>query len=213
MHAIYNYKSNNMSSDLHTILRAVQHLMLCAVAIALFSSLLFVDVIWLHNFVKEISLTEFAQEGLLAATALVFFQLARRYPSWRYGFMLLGGFLTTMLIRELDGLFDLIKHGCWVYVALAVTLVCLAAAATHLRSTLAGLACFIRARSYGMMLCGLLCILLFSRLMGMHVIWESVLLDGYDRTAKNLGEEGVELFGYTLCFLASLQFMRGLPRA
>ncbi|MDV5139911.1 hypothetical protein [Chimaeribacter arupi] len=202
-----------MSSDFYTILRALRHFVLCAVVIALFSSLLFVDVIWLHNFVKEISMTEIAQEGLLAGTVLVFFLLARRYPAWRYGFVLLGGFLTTMLIRELDAVFDLIKHGCWVYVAVAVTLACLIAAATHLRSTLAGLACFVRARSYGMMLCGLLCILLFSRLIGMHVIWSHVLLDGYDRTAKNVVEEGVELFGYTLCFLASLQFMRGLPRA
>ena len=201
-----------MSSDLHTIARALRHFLICAGVIAFFSSLLFVDVIWLHNFVKEISLTEIAQEGLLAATALVYFLLARRYPAWRYGFVLLGGFLTTMLIRELDALFDLVKHGSWVYVALLVTLACLAGAATHLRSTVAGLACFVRARSYGMMICGLLCILLFSRLIGMHAIWEHVLLDGYDRTAKNVVEEGVELFGYTLCFLASVQFMRGLPR-
>ncbi|QCR36459.1 hypothetical protein [Nissabacter sp. SGAir0207] len=201
-----------MSSDLYTILRALKQFVLCAVAVALVSTLLFIDIIWLHNAVKEVSLTEIAQETLLGLSALIFFRLAQRHPQWRYGFVLLGGFLLTMLIRELDGVFDLIVHGCWVYFALLVTVLCLLGAARNMASTLSGLACFVRSRSYGIMLCALLCILLFSRLMGMHQIWENVLLDGYVRTAKNVVEEGTELFGYTLCFIASLQFMRALAR-
>lgn len=75
-------------------------------------------------------------------------------------------------------------------------------------ATLRGLADFVTHPGYGMMCAGLLCILVFSRLFGMSVLWQTLMLDGYNRVVKNMVEEGCELLGYGLCLLATLSYMK-----
>lgn len=60
--------------------------------------------------------------------------------------------------------------------------------------------------SDGMLSAGLLTVLLFARLMGMGTLWHTLLADEFIRTVKNAVEEGTELFGYTLCLLATLSY-------
>ncbi|CDL60957.1 FIG00731417: hypothetical protein [Klebsiella pneumoniae IS39] len=55
-----------------------------------------------------------------------------------------------------------------------------------------------------MMISGLLAILVFSRLFGMHGLWYAVLEENYARVVKNTVEEGSESFGYMLCLTATL---------
>ena len=88
-----------------------------------------------------------------------------------------------MLIRELDALFDLISHGSWVWFALATTIAALIAPLRHARQTLSQLAQYTRT-PYGMMISGLLAILVFSRLFGMHGLWYAVLDENYARVVK-----------------------------
>ena len=126
--------------------------------------------------------------------------------------MLVGGFFLCMLIREMDFAFDALWHGAWVWFALAVALVCLWYAARHIAATLRGLADFVTHPGYGMMCAGLLCILVFSRLFGMSVLWQTLMLDGYNRVVKNMVEEGCELLGYGLCLLATLSYMKTVLR-
>lgn len=54
-------------------------------------------------------------ESVLAVIVLVHLLLARKYAHLRYSNILIGGFFLAMLIRELDGLFDLLSHGSWVW--------------------------------------------------------------------------------------------------
>ncbi|VTN72574.1 putative transport protein [Klebsiella variicola] len=84
-----------------------------------------------------------------------------------------------MLIRELDGLFDLLSHGSWVWFALLTTVGSLLAPLRHLPQTLSQLAEYTRTPYYGMMISGLLAILVFSRLFGMHGLWYAVLDENY----------------------------------
>jgi hypothetical protein len=70
---------------------------------------------------SEVSLTEVVQESILAVIVLVHLLLARKYAHLRYSNILIGGFFLAMLIRELDGLFDLLAHGSWVWFALLAT--------------------------------------------------------------------------------------------
>ncbi len=72
------------------------------------------------NDIPEVSLTEVV-ESVLAAIVLVHLLLARKYAHLRYSNILIGGFFLAMLIRELDGLFDLLSHGSWVWFALLAT--------------------------------------------------------------------------------------------
>ncbi len=54
----------------------------------------------------------------------------------------------------------------------------------HLRQTLSQLAEYTRTPYYGMMISGLLAILVFSRLFGMHGLWYAVLEENYARVVK-----------------------------
>ncbi len=155
---------------------------------------MFIDVHWLHNFVHETSLTEVAQELLLLAIAGGFRRGGDRLNAAPLGCWSAASFL-CMLIREMDFAFDALWHGAWVWFALAVALVCLWYAASTSRRA-ARPADFVTHPGYGMMCAGLLCILVFSRLFGMSALWQTLMLDGYNRVVKNMVEEGCELLGY-----------------
>ncbi len=176
---------------------------------------LWVDIRVFGNDIPEVSLTEVVQESVLAVIVLVHLLLARKYAHLRYSNILIGGFFLAMLIRELDGLFDLLSHGSWVWFALLATAGSLVLPLRHLRQTLSQLAEYTRTPYYGMMISGLLAILVFSRLFGMHGLWYAVLEENYARVVKNTVEEGSESFGYMLCLTATLGYacyFRGLAR-
>ncbi len=193
------------------ILKRLFLAVLCAVSVGLGTFVLFSDVIWFHDFVHENSLTEIIQEAILLTLAALFFIQAIRIKASRYSGVLTGGFFTCMLIRELDFAFDAIFHGAWFWFALLTAAICLLIAFRHKEKALLGLAAFMRHPAYGMMLAGLLCVLVFSRLFGMHILWQELMLDGYNRLVKNMVEEGTELFGYILCLLAGIWYLCHRP--
>lgn len=199
-----------MQDELKLLLGKISAFALSAAFMAALVGLVFIDVHWLHNFVHETSLTEAAQELLLLAISGGFFAAARRQAERRSAWMLVGGFFLCMLIREMDFAFDALWHGAWVWFALAVALACLWHAARHIAATARGLVYIVSHPGYGMMCAGLLCILVFSRLFGMSALWQTLMLDGYNRVVKNMVEEGCELLGYGLCLLATLSYLKGV---
>ncbi|HEJ9094959.1 hypothetical protein [Serratia odorifera] len=197
-----------MQVQLHLIVKKIISFALQAAMLAALVGLIFIDVHWLHNFVYETSLTELMQEVLLLAIALGFFISGWRQPPYRPARVLIGGFFLCMLIREMDFVFDYLHHGAWVWFALLTAIGCLVYALCRPAATVNGLAHFLTHPSYGMMCAGLLCILVFSRLFGMHQLWQGLMLDGYDRVVKNMVEEGCELVGYAFCLFASYRYLR-----
>ncbi|HBR8053231.1 TPA: transporter, partial [Klebsiella pneumoniae] len=104
-----------------SLLRSLLFFLGAAVAAALAVLCLWVDIRVFGNDIPEVSLTEVVQESVLAVIVLVHLLLARKYAHLRYSNILIGGFFLAMLIRELDGLFDLLSHGSWVWFALLAT--------------------------------------------------------------------------------------------
>ncbi|MBV4367477.1 hypothetical protein ACMGGR_20795 [Erwinia sp. BNK-24-b] len=196
-----------MQTDLLFIRRKALAFIGCALFLAAMMGMIFIDVSWMNDGVHETSFTEVSQELILLVIALLFFHRAYRQPAMRSTLVLVGGFFSCMLIRELDFLFDEISHGSWVWFALAVTAICLVIAMLHPKRAIVGLATLLRHPGWGMMSAGLLTILVFSRLFGMGVLWRHLMLDGYNHTVKNMVEEGCELLGYSLCLLASLSYL------
>lgn len=178
-----------------------------ALFIGVMMGLVFIDVVWMHDAVHEASLTECAQEIMLAIISLLFFHRAWRAPGQRPIAVLVGGFFGCMFIREMDFLFDQLSHGSWFWFALALTLACFAIALRNPRGIVSGLARFMTHPGWGMMSAGMLTILVFSRLFGIHQLWEHLMLDSYIRTVKNMAEEGSELLGYSLCMLATVRYL------
>ena len=167
-----------------SLLRSLLFFFGAAVAAALAVLCLWVDIRVFGNDIPEVSLTEVVQESVLAVIVLVHLLLARKYAHLRYSNILIGGFFLAMLIRELDGLFDLLSHGSWVWFALLATAGSLLLPLRHLRQTLSQLAEYTRTPYYGMMISGLLAILVFSRLFGMHGLWYAVLEENYARVVR-----------------------------
>lgn len=182
-------------------------LFLCAaVLIAITTGFIFLDIFVFDNGISETSVTELGQETIVAMICLFFFVKAYQDSEQRGAFTLIMGFFLCILIRELDGVFDQIAHGSWVWFALTVTFISIAIAIREGKRTLKGLIHFITHPSHGMLVAGLLCILLFSRLFGMGILWSKLLGEDYNRTVKNMVEEGSELFGYTLCLISVIWY-------
>lgn len=167
---------------------------------------IYLDVSWLNNGIKEDSLTEISQEIILALIVGLYLWQARN-PSRRSAMTLIAGFFLCMLIREMDFLFDLLRHGAWVWFALIAAAIAIGYNANKASAAVAQMVSFMRHPAYGMMLSGLLCVLVFSRLFGMHHLWQNIMLEGYNRIVKNMVEEGVELFGYALCFASTIWYV------
>jgi len=175
--------------------------------LVLMMSSIYIDVNWMNDAMHETSITETLQEVMLASVAAMFFWSAHRRPDQRGALILIGGFYSCMLIRELDFVFDVVEHGSWVWFALATAAACLAMALRSPRSTLDGLVAFVTDRCWLMTVSGMLIVLVFSRLFGMHQLWQHLMLDGYNRVVKNIAEEGTELLGYSICWLASMRYL------
>lgn len=181
------------------VLKNILAFLASAFLVVLTLGALFIDICWFHNGIKEISVTEVFQELMLGAIVVQFMRQAFRSANGRQSAVLIAGFFGCMLIREMDFLFDEISHGAWVWFALAAALLSIGYCLSQPAATTEQLAEFMRHPSYGMMASGLLCILVFSRLFGMHILWEQIMQEEYSRLVKNMVEEGVEFFGYALC--------------
>ncbi|CAH0492334.1 unnamed protein product [Peronospora farinosa] len=79
--------------------------------------------------------------------------------------------------------------------------------AADAEKTLHALARLLQHRSWPVMASGFLVVLVFSRLFGIHALWQHLMLGDYNRVVKNMAEEGTELLGYGLCWLASVRYL------
>ncbi|MHA6313280.1 hypothetical protein ACX3P5_18895 [Pantoea sp. S-LA4] len=196
-----------MRNDLTIIGREITVFVLAALFLALMILPIYIDVAWMNDALHETSFTETTQEIMLAVIAALFFITAHRRPAQRGALTLVAGFYSCMLIRELDFVFDAIQHGSWIWFALAVTAGCLAVALRTPKKTLHALARLLQHRSWPVMASGFLVVLVFSRLFGIHALWQHLMLGDYNRVVKNMAEEGTELLGYGLCWLASVRYL------
>ncbi|MDZ8118807.1 hypothetical protein [Pontiella agarivorans] len=161
---------------------------------------------------SENSATEKMQLVYLFSTTSAFGLTAWRKEEWRGMATLMAGGTLVMTIREMDGVFDQIRHGAWFPVAVATGLITCGLAGRWRMQLQDHLDEFLHMPAFGAFLSACLCLFIFSRLFGMKEVWESLFevqeLEPMQRWVKNAVEEGSELFGYTLLFLSSYGFSR-----
>ena len=59
--------------------------------------------------------------------------------------------------------------------------------------------------SFGILVSGFLITFFFSRLYGRTVFWKALMEDQYFRSVKNASEEGIELLGYSLILIGTIE--------
>ena len=155
--------------------------------------------------IREKSLVELGQSVFLFAASVIFMYLANKKKA--NGLWLVAGFFVCMLIREQDAYFDDIFHGSWAYFALAsIVFFVWKALKRGKEQAVKTLAEYMQSPPFTTMSFGVMIILFFSRAMGMGKLWKLVMGERFIRVVKNVVEEGTELFGYSIIFLAAVEY-------
>ena len=155
--------------------------------------------------IREHSFVELGQSIFLFATSVIFMYLASKKKA--NGLWLVAGFFVCMLIREQDAYFDDIFHGSWAYFALAsVVFFVWKTWSQGKDNALKTMAEYMQSPPFTTMSFGVMIILFFSRVMGMGKLWKLVMGENFIRVVKNVVEEGTELFGYSIIFLAAVEY-------
>ena len=179
-----------------------------AASVIPFAALL-VDTVYLRNSVGEESVVEYCQDMFLIILSALFFRQAHRYKEARSGFLLIGCFFLTMLLREMDNIFDiLIYHGSWNLFAAPIATFAVVYALLNKTETLNALTDFTQSKEFYSFIIGLLQVLVISRLIGMSWLWRSIFYYEYPRIVKNIAEEYTELLGYSIMCFSCIKYIR-----
>jgi len=169
-------------------------------------TLLFYEVVVMESTCGERSSVEMMQFLLLLSSSLMFLNLSVSRADILGGMFLIGAFILCMAIRELDWITDRIPYLSWAHLVTLVLILAMWIAVRNKETVVHGLAVFAESRASVWMIIGLLCVLVFSRLFGSKHIWYNLFEDERVRIIKNVVEEGLELFGYTLMTTAAILF-------
>lgn len=158
----------------------------------------------------EGSSTEWMQQMYLLLTSLFFIVAGVRSKSHKAISYLMGGGALVALVRELDVYLDKVYHGAWFPLAMLVLASALFLVYRQKKQIWENLEEFFTTTSFGTFIAGFLSVFVFSRLFGTKKVWRALFevekLEPMQRWVKNAVEEGSELFGYTLLFIAAIEF-------
>lgn len=158
-----------------------------------------------HN-VMEGGLVESAQFVCVTLSGLVFLAAAWKSSDGRRILLLVAMTLFSMAVRELDKFFDQIFHGAWVIFVVPFALVFLYQCFCHFQEVVDSLSALLATPVGRMLEISTVFLLVFSRLIGTKRIWIYLCEnEAIYRSAKNLVEEGTELFGYALFLVCAAE--------
>ena len=159
-----------------------------------------------------VPLTEIIQELLLLASAAIFIWSAIKEKESRTLFILVSGFFSCMLFRELDYYFDMIAHGFWFYPAILLAISVIIYSMKHTTYLISSARSFSQTNAYFNILVGLVIILVFSRLFGSGTLWRDILNDDYITRYKDIIQEALESLGYIFLFIGSFHQFRSVKK-
>lgn len=158
----------------------------------------------------EESLTEWLESGTALVSAMFFALVARVSRLLRPATLMLAALCAMMVIREADFLLDRVFDGAWQMLVLGVLIAITIYLWRETQSIRASVMAFAALPSAGIFLSGFLVLLVFSRLFGREVFWQSVMGEGYMRVVKNIAEEGTEIMGYALIAISAVELLISL---
>jgi hypothetical protein len=157
------------------------------------------------------SWTESTQVALLFLSGAAFTVGGRLNRERRIPACLLTGMAALAFVRELDWVLDKVWHGLWVAPATVVVIAAVACVWSRRKTLFDAFAREVTQPYWGTLCSGFGLVFIFSRIFGMRRNWEAVLSSQMAltsvRSVRRLAEEGTELAGYALIFLAAIGFL------
>ena len=157
---------------------------------------------------SELSPVEILQNGILIVCGLLYAWIARHYPSQRPIAFTFGGLALAFLVRELDWYLDRYVADNFWQVMLAIVAALLITYVFRHRKRF-GVAWLRLWPSPGLTLlyAGAIVHFGFALLVGHEPLWMAILGDDYRRIAKLAVEEFIELSGYYLWLIGTIEYV------
>lgn len=156
---------------------------------------------------SEFSPIEIIQPIILAACGLLMLWVVEYCPSQRPIAIPFGGLALAFMIRELDYFFDryLLDNLWQVLVGIAAAFVIVYTYRARKRLKIAWARIW-PSPGLALLFAGAVIMFSFVRLVGHEPLWMSLLGDDYRRVVKIAVEEFIELLGYFLWFIGSIEY-------
>jgi hypothetical protein len=164
-------------------------------------------VVYDSAFYDEIGPVETFQTVFAMGAALIFLLAAKVDQERVACSVLISGLFFCVAVRESDYFLDVLvcRHAWKVIVACLLILFTLYALRCW-KQVMESVMSFMSESSFGIFISGLLVLIVFSRLFGYGDFWEAIMDDKSYKTVKTIVEEGVELMGYFLLLVSSLEY-------
>ncbi len=164
---------------------------------------------------SEQSYTEYAQEFSLLMAIVLFYLCVRLFPEKTVVAYLLGGFLGMAFIREYDAFLDNnVFDGAWQVLAYSLAGITAYFVYQQRAYFWQQLNSFIKTRAFGVIITGMLIVFIYSRLYSHKQIWMSAMgEENYMYVVTRASEEAIELLGYTLIMLGSIDYYFSLKKS
>jgi len=156
---------------------------------------------------SEYSPIEIIQAIILGACGGIMLWVARYCPTQRPVAILFGGMALVFLIRELDYFLDrYVADNFWQLVIGIVASLVIAYTYRHRKRLQIGLARIWPSPGLTLLFAGAVILFAFVRLVGHEPLWMSILGDDYRRITKLAVEEFIELIGYFLWMIGTIEY-------
>lgn len=157
---------------------------------------------------SELGFTEFTQTLVLATCCAMLIYIRHVLKVWPTVTLLLLGFVAASLVREQDHFLDAyVAEHTWKALVALILLPTLFWVIKHRQRFLDEFAYYSNTFAFGLFAAGVLTTYIFSRLYGRQEFWRAILEDSYSGTFKSVAEEVVELLGYSLILIATLELL------
>tara|TARA_R110000850_G_scaffold245015_1_gene369845 strand:- start:720 stop:1367 length:648 start_codon:yes stop_codon:yes gene_type:complete len=157
---------------------------------------------------SELGFTEFTQTLVLATCCAMLFYIRQVLKVWPTVTLLLLAFVAASLVREQDHFLDnYVAENTWKVLVALIILPTLFWVVKQRQHFLAEFVHYSNTFAFGLFTAGVLTTYIFSRLYGRQEFWLAVLKDSFTREFKDVAEEIIELLGYGLILIATLELL------
>lgn len=157
---------------------------------------------------SELGFTELTQTLVLAFSCAMLIYVRHTLKVWPTVTLLLLAFVAASLVREQDHFLDTyVARHTWKILVALIIIPSTTWVVIHRRRFLEEFAYYSNTFAFGLFTAGVLTTYIFSRLYGRQDFWRAVLEESYSGTFKSVAEEVVELLGYSLILIATLELL------